>query len=136
MEFSQHLPELLDEQRKIIEWARELQKKYFNAATVIEFLVSDNKIAKPHKDLGIAEMREIYKQYAPSKEVVLTAILLDNYRLRTDIKEGQIVTDGDLVGYAYDVDYKERTFKLYSSKERDRADLIDTPKLDGFKKLV
>lgn len=109
------LPVLLEDQIKIIDWARELRKKHFSVSTIIEWLVSNDKISKHHKDLGIEEMRQIYKQYSPSRELVITAILTNHYRLKNDIQESQIVSDGEFVGYAFYVDYTNREFQLYSN---------------------
>lgn len=129
------LPVLLEEQVKIIEWSRELRKKQFSVSTIIEWLVSNDKISKHHKDLWIEEMRQIYKQYSPSRELIITAILMNHYRLKNDIQESQIVSDGEYVGYAFYVDYTNREFQLYSNVNKENDCLIGYFSMNDFRKV-
>jgi len=129
------LPVLLEEQVKIIEWSRELRKKQFSVSTIIEWLVSNDKISKHHKDLGIEEMRQIYKQYSPSRELVIVSILTNHYRLKNDIKEGQIVSDGEFVGYAFNVDNTNREFQLYANTDKENDNLIGYFSINNFRKV-
>lgn len=129
------LPTLLEEQVEIIEWARTLRDKHFSVSTIIEWLVSSDKISKHHKDLGIEEMRQRYKKYSPSKELVITAILTNHYRLKNDISEGQIVSDGNIVGFAHKIDYISRTFDLHSDSHGNAEYFIGKYAMDNFSKV-
>lgn len=53
---------------------------------------------------------------------------------KNDFKEGAIVTDGDYIGYAFNINYKTREFELYYSKYEDpyESDLIGDFKIDNF----
>jgi hypothetical protein len=136
MKTSIEIPDILEEQQIIIEWSRKLRKRYISFSTVIEYLVSDKKTQSDIIDDGLDEVRKIYKTYNSSwREQVLLALMIDNYRLENDIREGDIVTDGNHVGYAFNIDYKTRDFSLHSSNDVSDYTWIQNFKMDDFKKI-
>lgn len=97
--------------------------------------MSDKKPQSKHISEGLEKVRAIYKDKNSAwRSEILLAIMIDNYRLENDIKEGQMVSDGEYVGYAFDVDYKTRDFALYSSKSNE-DDFIKNFKIDNFKRI-
>lgn len=127
-------PVILDEQEPVIGWVRGLRERDISTSTIIEFLVSNKKTrAKVIKE-GLDTVREIYNGKNNGWRLqLLTAIVLDSYRKANDIKGGQIVTDGDEVGFAFELDYKERCFDLYARNHKE--DYMGTYNMDDFKKV-
>jgi predicted GTPase len=128
-----NVPVILDDQRPIIEWAREMKKGFIHMNSIISLLTSD----KPWKTNDkIEEMRKIYKGKNNAwQDQVLYALIMDSYRLQTDIREGWIVTDGDLVGYATQIDYKTREFELFCSKIYAGRHRLGRFLMDDFRRL-
>lgn len=88
-------PVILEEQRVIIEWARELRKNRVSLSGVIELLLSNDLFLMDEKAIEVRKIYRIYNSYWKSN--IIEAIVMDIYRLENDIREGQIVTNGDLV---------------------------------------
>lgn len=128
-------PLILEDQKQIVEWAKGLLERHSSASILIEVLVGNEKKSDFFGD-NLSEIRELYKnKNSHWRTQVINAILQQQYRLENDIKEGQIVTDGKVVGFAHDVDYESRTFDLYSEKEFYRDTFIETFEIDGFKQV-
>lgn len=134
------VPTILEEQAPIIEWAKEMMSKYYSLSTVILYLTKDVKDLTKNSSLNqtgkekLLEVRNLYNKYnSHHKDAVLTAIMLESYRKENDIKEGQIVTNGMVVGYAYSFDLHNRTFHLFSSKEKQFA--LGRFNIDDFTKV-
>lgn len=127
-------PTILEEQRKVMEWSRKLRSKYIDFSTIIEYLVSDKKANSEIIDDGLDEARKIYNKYNGYwRGQLLTALMINNFRLENDFEEGSIVTDGDYIGYAFDIDYRTRDFALYSSKrDSGEYDWVGHFKIDDF----
>lgn len=133
-------PEILAEQEFIIQWARKLKEHHFNVSTIIQLLISNDTdspiIDSSMVDTGIFTAREIYKQYNGGyKDNVLLAIQIDAYRKQNDIKEGQIVTDGQLVGFASNFNLQNRTFELFSNNRLTKESFIGTYSIDNYRKV-
>ncbi|MFE8701217.1 hypothetical protein ACFYKX_11480 [Cytobacillus sp. FJAT-54145] len=121
-------PIITDEQETILQWARDLQAKHYDVSTIVQLLVTSkfDKVLDKHwiKDETLQKVRAIYHTYNTHyKNNILLAIHLDAYRKEHDIREGQIVTNGEFVGFARRVDYQKRTFQLCYAKE-DRAGMV------------
>ncbi|MGE6347941.1 hypothetical protein ACQKIY_25295 [Bacillus mycoides] len=128
------VPEILDEQELIIEWVRKWKKRHFSMSTIIESLVSDKPWKEQRSDDDYMKARDIYNQYNNYyRSNVLKAIMMDCYRKEHDIKEGQIVTNGLVVGFADNFDLSKRIFFLYSSK--DQRFTLGKFKIDDFAKV-
>lgn len=128
------VPEILEEQEVIIELVRKWRKKRISMASIIEALVSDKPWKEKRSDDDYMKARDIYKQYNSHwRDNVLKAIMMDCYRKENDIKEGQIVTNGFVVGFADSFDLNQRIFFLYSSK--DRKFTLGKFKIDEFVKV-
>lgn len=128
------VPEILDEQEVIIEFVRKWRKKYISMASIIESLVSDKPWKEKRNDEDYMRARDVYKQYNSHwRDNVLKAIMMDCYRKEHDIKEGQIVTNGLVVGFADNFDLSKRIFFLYSSK--DQRFTLGKFKIDDFAKV-
>lgn len=128
------VPEILEEQEVIIELVRKWRKKRISMASIIEALVSDKPWREKRSDDDYMKARDIYKQYNSYwRDNVLKAIMMDCYRKENDIKEGQIVTNGFVVGFADSFDLNQRIFFLYSSK--DKKFTLGKFKIDEFVKV-
>lgn len=130
-----YAPLILNEQERVIEWSREMQKNHISLSTIIEFLVSSNK---PNSsivtDRLLIEVREIYRsKNAAWREKLLKALVLDRYQMLNDIKEGQIVTNGSEVGFACNVDYTTRDFEL--SVKKDGTEILGLFEINDFEKV-
>lgn len=135
MKMNIEVPIILEDQQKIVEWSRRLKNNHIDMSTAIEYLVSDKKTESEYISEGLEEVRKIYMRKNNNwRKEVLLAIMIDNYRLENDIKEGQMVTNGNYIGYAFNVDYKTRDFTLYSSKDNE-SDFVDNFKIDDFKRI-
>lgn len=132
-------PSILEKQQKVMEWSRKLRSKYIDFSTIIEYLVSDRKANSEIIDDGLDEARKIYNEYNGYwRGQLLTALMINNFRLENDFEEGSIVTDGNYLGYAFNVNYKTREFELYCSKYEEDLydfDLIGDFKMDDFWKV-
>lgn len=129
------VPLILEDQKEIVEWAKGLLERHSSASILIEVLVRDEKKSDFFGD-NLNEIRELYKnKNSYWRTQVINAILQQQYRLENDIKEGQIVTDGEVVGFADDVDYESRTFDLFSEKECHIDSFIDSFEIDGFRRV-
>jgi len=129
------VPLILEDQRPIVEWAKGLLERHSDASILIRVLVSDGK-ASDFFGENLNEIRKLYKDKNSAwRTQVIQAIIQQQYRLENDIKDGQIVTDGEVVGFADDVDYGTRTFDLYSNKECHTDSFIDTFEIDSFKRV-
>lgn len=134
MKASIEIPVILEEQQKIVNWSRSLREQCISFSTIVEHLVTDEASVSEIINNGLHEVQEIYKRYNNAwREQVLLALTIDNYRFKNDIKEGQIVTNGEYIGYAFYIDCKTRDFALYSSKDRENQDWVGNFKMDDFK---
>lgn len=128
-------PLILEDQKQIVEWAKDLLERHSNTSILIEVLVGNEKKSDFFGE-NLDEIRKLYKNKNSAwRTQVINAILQQQYRLENDIKEGQIVSDGELVGFADDIDYESRTFDLYSNKECHIDSFIDTFEIDSFKRV-
>jgi hypothetical protein len=109
------VPQILDEQEVIINWAISMKTKHFDISSIISLLLSP-KPSKYHKDNeDYLKAREVYERYNNGyKSSVLEAIMMDCYALENDFKEGDIVTNGIVVGFATGIDLNRREFRLFS----------------------
>lgn len=127
-------PLILDDQVKVIEWARCLQRNRISITTAIKYLVSNETCESSIISEGLEEVRAVYEDKNSAwREQLLRALMLDSYQLKNDIKEGQIVTNGIDVGFACDVNYKTRRFGL--SYKQDGSKIVDWFNMDDFKKV-
>lgn len=126
-------PVILEDQTIIMNWAKELLEINEPFHIIIERLISDNESNSINK--SDKEVRNIYQKYASSwKDVILKSILLESYRLDNDIKTGQIVTNGEHVGFAHNIDYRSRMFNLTSINKKDVRDIGEFD-IDDFWKV-
>lgn len=80
----------------------------------------------------------ITEEIMPLNEIDLptfVGLLAYGYRAETGFEEGQVVTNGDLVGFAWDIDYEERSFKLYAAKSKKFVDYMGVHLVDDFQKV-
>ncbi|MDY7043729.1 hypothetical protein RVS70_05870 [Virgibacillus sp. M23] len=129
------IPVILNEQQPIMDWAISKLNHFMGLSSIIELLVSD-KVSKYHRqDEELMQARKIYCKYNSShKDNILQSIMIKAYRKETDFSEGQIVTNGSLVGFARDLDYGKREFFLYSSI--DNCSRIGNFKIDDFSRII
>ncbi|WCK57400.1 hypothetical protein PP175_25370 (plasmid) [Aneurinibacillus sp. Ricciae_BoGa-3] len=128
-------PTILDEQETIIQWARTLRNNYMSVSSIIYLLVTD-KLDKKKADAQTLIARQIYQGYNRGwQDSILFAIQLDAYRKEHDIQEGQIVTDGEFVGFASKFNWNERTFGLFSNKSCAKDSYIGRFTIDPFKAI-
>lgn len=113
-------PTLLPEHMPVIEWAKQMKEKNYPTSRILGLLLADKPDKHFKKDEDYLNAREIYNKYGPTRDNVLTAIAIDNFRLSTDPRDGQLVTNGDMIGYAYNVCSKRRVFDLFVNKKCDR----------------
>lgn len=126
-------PVILEEQKVIMDWSKRLRKRQISTATIIESLITKNKYESASINEGLKEVRELYSSKNSGwRNQVLKAIMLEQYRLENDIKEGQIVTDGTMAGYAKNVDYTNRNFEV--SVYKDGGEVIGLFDIDNFRK--
>lgn len=126
-------PNIIEEQAIVVNWAKGVRKNEISFSEIIEFLVSDKKPNSDLLEIGLEEARTIYKRYNSNwKNLLLKALMLDSYRFENDIKEGQRVTNGELIGFAFYVDYEDRKFNLYSSKSKHLHYFIERFQIDEF----
>lgn len=108
-----HTPLILEEHEFIFYWARKYKENH-NVTDIINWLTSEDPIKK---DVETLLVRDLYKFKKKAwKENIILAIKLDMYRKDTDIMDGDIVSNGDIVGFAKNFNFKERTFVLDISK--------------------
>ncbi|WP_333728568.1 hypothetical protein [Bacillus paranthracis] len=89
-------------------------------------------------DTEYVTMWDIYNSYTrEQRDNINRAILTEMYRLTTDIKEEEIVTDGNRVGFAFTFDYnwKKRCFKLATSKSAN-LDWCSDCRIDEFQRVI
>jgi len=130
-------PVILEEQQKVVNWARKLRKSHIKFPTIIEYLVSDKVTRSRTINDGLNEARKIYNKYNLSwRNQLLTALMIDNYRFENDITEGSIVTNGKYIGYAFYIDYQRREFILYSSNHIGGKYLVGRFQMDDFERVV
>lgn len=128
-----HTPVILEDQERVMSWAKKLQEQHISLITVIEFLVSQNKTKSEIINKDLAEMRAIYNSKNQTwREQLVRAIILNRYRLENDIKEGQIVTNDSEVGFACNVDFETRNFEL--SVKKDGSEVLGLFEIDDFRK--
>jgi hypothetical protein len=133
-------PKILDAQEVIVQWARKLRSHYIDVPSIIKILMAD-KLSKDMQRImknfqlneETEQAREAYNRYNSEwKNSVLLAIQLDAYRKKNDMKERQIVTDGKVVGFAFNLDYHARTFELFSSNPSIKETYLGTFPIDDF----
>lgn len=126
-------PVILEEQVKILEWAQGLLAEGVPFFKIIESLLSTENTNNYASSI---EVRNIYRKYNESwKDHILKAILLKAYRLDTDIKAGQLVTDGVHIGYAHYLDYRTRRFYLFSRNDGNGRPVDERQfNIDDFRK--
>lgn len=130
----EYTPLILEEQQVVIDWARKLQANHFHFSSAIELLVSDKKSKDSSLSGEIEEVRKIYKgRNSAWRGQLLKALVLDRYRFEHDIQEGQVVTNGKIVGFACEVDYRTRIFELCA--RRDGTEFLGAFKVDDFQKV-
>ncbi len=136
MKINIEVPIILEEQQKIIDWSRKLRSKYIDISSVIEHLVSDKMTCSDYINDGLEEVRKIYQsKNGYWRTSLLTALMVENYRFENDFKDGNIVTNGKFIGFAYHINYQDRVFNLFSSTEPNASTIIDTFDMDDFKKV-
>ncbi len=113
-------PIILPEHKPVIEWAKKMKESHYNTSHILGILLADKPDKRFKKDEEYLAAREIFHQYGPTRDNVVTAITIDHFRLSTDLREGHLVTNGDMIGYAYNVCYKRRVFDLFVNKKCDR----------------
>lgn len=126
-------PEILKEQEPIIEWAKSLRNTlYLNK--IIMILVDSKEIKELKDDDSYLRARKLYRKYNSSwKDQILMAITIGHYAFVNDFKEGAIVTNNDLIGFARHIDNVTREFSLYSSSYNNT--LIGRFKISDFEKV-
>ncbi|MFV1457484.1 hypothetical protein [Bacillus mycoides] len=141
------VPVILVKQEKIVLWVLNGVRLGYLPVSVgrepacvsaIECLDCDEPVKRELNTRGYVGMWKLYNSYTrEQKDVMNQAVLAGAYRLTTDIKEGQVVTDGNHVGFASEFDYRwtKRVFKLASSKQGS-VDWCPTHKIGEFKKVI
>ena len=130
------IPEILEDQEVVLSWVRNLKKQYIDFSTIVEALTSQNEVSSKIIAEGLDDAKKVYNRYNNShRGAMLQAIILEIYRFENDINEGDVVISKykDLVGFAYNIDYKERVFDLYFST--DKTDVLKEYNLDDFEVL-
>lgn len=133
------LPVITPEQEKLVLWSeRQMITGFFfhGVNSAIPFFEQENPSKYRNKENGeeYANFLEMYKQFSEEeKQNVIQALSKRIYRKTTDIQVGELVTDGESVGYAFDFNYQRRTFYLYTS--RKNRSFGHTHKIDDFYQL-
>lgn len=126
-----NIPTILESQEPIVKWAREQRIRYINLCSIVALLVSD----KPWKTSPeIEEIRKLYdSKNSYWRDAVLIAIVMDSYQLENDFKKGDVVSNGDMIGYAGELDFANRSFTLWSDASYFNS--IGGYKMDDFTKF-
>lgn len=128
-----NVPELLIEQLEIINWANTCLTNGLDRAQVVESLLATDAPPPAIQGGKYKEARSLYLNYnGDNRYKILLAILLGSHTFKTQFSEGQLVTDGNTVGYAGRIDYVERKFYLYPSKQCLQLKTSYTGKYDVF----
>ncbi|AFV21428.1 MULTISPECIES: hypothetical protein [Bacillus] len=135
-----NVPVILPEHEKVVVWV--LHKINRNEFAEGQFAVDYMDCGTPNKrklhDTEYVTMWDIYNSYTrEQRDNINRAILTEMYRLTTDIKEEEIVTDGNRVGFAFTFDYnwKKRCFKLATSKSAN-LDWCSDCRIDEFQRVI
>ena len=134
------LPTILKEHKVIMEFVNSEKVRYMNTHAILSLIMED-KVSNFWKDNKLLlEAREVYRRFNGHwKDNIIRAIILNRYRLQNDIRENQVVTDGNLIGYARNINHENRTFDLFFDKRTEdfRTNYcVPFLNMDNFKKYL
>ncbi|MEC3273836.1 MULTISPECIES: hypothetical protein [Bacillus] len=136
-----NVPVILPEHEKVVVWVlHKINRDKFPEGELAVKYYMDCETPSKRKmhDTEYVTMWDTYNSYTrEQKDSINRAIITGMYRLTTDIKEEEIVTDGNRVGFAFEFNYnwKKRCFKLATSKSADLEWCSDCS-IDKFQKVI
>ncbi|PFJ32307.1 hypothetical protein [Bacillus thuringiensis] len=134
------VPVILPEHEPIVIWVqRKIQLSHFwDGHHAITTLDCKEPEQREKDDEKYVDMWNLYNSLSTEyKQNINNAILKRAYKKTTDIKEGEIITNGDVVGFAcyFNWDWNKRTFRLSSSRSL-KSEWYPTHKIDDFYRVV
>ncbi|WP_283747825.1 hypothetical protein [Bacillus thuringiensis] len=136
-----NVPVILPEHEKVVVWVlHKINRDKFPEGELAVKYYMDCETPSKRKmhDTEYVTMWDTYNSYTrEQKDSINRAIITGMYRLTTDIKEGEVVTDGNCVGFAFKFDYnwKKRCFKLATSKSAN-LDWCSDGSINKFQRVI